>query len=66
MVTCEVVYPIASKKFKGQNGEQQEEVCFVDTTFFGRAGEVAQQYLRKGSKILIEGKLKFDQWSDQK
>jgi single-strand DNA-binding protein len=54
-----------SKKFKGQNGEQKEEVCFVDIIFFGRTGEVAQQYLRKGSKILIEGRLKFDQWTDQ-
>jgi single-strand DNA-binding protein len=54
-----------SKKYKGQAGEQKEEVCFVDVTFFGRTGEVAQQYLRKGSKVLIEGRLKFDQWTDQ-
>ena len=54
-----------SKKYKGQAGEQKEEVCFVDITFFGRTGEVAQQYLRKGSKVLIEGRLKFDQWTDQ-
>jgi single-strand DNA-binding protein len=37
----------------------------VDITFFGRSGEIANQYLRKGSKILIEGRLSFDQWSDQ-
>jgi len=53
-----------SRKFT-QNGEKKDEVCFVDITFFGRSAEVANQYLRKGSKILVEGRLKFDQWVDQ-
>lgn len=53
-----------SHKFT-QNGEKKEEVCFVDITFFGRSAEVANQFLRKGSKILVEGRLKFDQWVDQ-
>jgi single-strand DNA-binding protein len=53
-----------SRKFKSSTGEQKEEVCFIDLTFFGRTGEVAQQYLKKGSKILVEGRLVFDQWSD--
>lgn len=54
-----------SRKFKAQSGEQKEEVCFTDITFFGRSAEVAQQYLHKGSKILVEGRLVFDQWVDQ-
>ena len=54
-----------SRKFKSNTGEQKEEVCFVDITFFGRSSEIANQYLRKGSKILVEGKLVFEQWSDQ-
>ena len=53
-----------SRKFT-QNGEKKEEVCFVDITFFGRSAEIANQYLRKGSKILVEGRLNFDQWVDQ-
>ena len=53
-----------SRKFT-VNGEKKEETCFVDITFFGRSGEVANQYLRNGSKILVEGRLKFDQWVDQ-
>lgn len=53
-----------SRKFTS-NGEKKEEVCFVDITFFGRSAEVANQYLRKGSKILVEGRLNFEQWSDQ-
>ena len=38
---------------------------FIDITFFVRSAEVANQYLRKGSKILVEGRLQFDQWVDQ-
>jgi single-strand DNA-binding protein len=53
-----------SRKFS-TNGEKKEEVCFVDITFFGRSAEVANQYLRKGSKILVEGRLSFEQWVDQ-
>lgn len=53
-----------SRKFT-MNGEKKEETCFVDITFFGRSGEIANQYLRKGSKILVEGRLSFEQWVDQ-
>jgi len=53
-----------SRKFT-VNGEKREEVMFVDVTFFGRSAEVANQYLRKGSKILVEGRLNFEQWVDQ-
>jgi single-strand DNA-binding protein len=52
-----------SRKFTA-NGEKKEEVCFVDLTFFGKSGEIAHQYLKKGSKVLIEGRLLFEQWSD--
>jgi single-strand DNA-binding protein len=47
------------------NGERKEDTCFVDITFFGRSAEIANQYLQKGSKILVEGRLSFDQWTDQ-
>ena len=53
-----------SRKYTNNNGAQVEEVMFVDITFFGKIAEVANQYLRKGSKLLVEGRLKFDQWTD--
>ena len=56
---------IATTRKFTSNGEKKEEVCFVDITFFGRSAEVANQYLRKGSKILVEGRLNFEQWVDQ-
>lgn len=46
------------------NGEKREETCFIDITFFGKQAEIANQYLNKGSKVLVEGRLKFDQWTD--
>jgi single-strand DNA-binding protein len=56
---------IATTRKFTSNGEKKEEVCFVDITFFGRSAEVANQYLRKGSKVLVEGRLNFEQWVDQ-
>ena len=47
------------------NGEKKEDTCFIDIIFFGKGAEIANQYLRKGSKLLIEGRLKFEQWTDQ-
>ena len=53
-----------NKKFKNQMGEEKEEVMFIDITFFGRTAEVANQYLKKGSQVLVDGRLKLDQWTD--
>lgn len=55
----------STRKFKGGDGTMKEEVLFVDITFFGRTAEVANQYLKKGSKLLVEGRLKLDSWTDQ-
>jgi single-strand DNA-binding protein len=49
-------------KRKGKDGEMVEETTFVDVTLWGRNAEVAGEYLSKGSSVLIEGRLKLDQW----
>ncbi|MDX1808049.1 MAG: single-stranded DNA-binding protein [Sulfurospirillaceae bacterium] len=54
-----------NRKFKKQDGSMSEEVCFIDITFFGRTAEIANQYLNRGKKIMVEGRLKLDQWTDQ-
>lgn len=46
------------------NGEKRDETCFIDITFWGRTAEVANQYLSKGSKVLVDGRLKYEQWQD--
>ena len=54
-----------SYKYKNQSGQQKDEVCFLDFNIFGRSAEIANQYLRKGSKVLLEGRLVFEQWTAQ-
>ncbi|HXT41444.1 MAG TPA: single-stranded DNA-binding protein [Candidatus Angelobacter sp.] len=46
-------------------GEKKEEVTFVDVDVFGRTAENVGQYMRKGRPILIEGRLRLDQWDDK-
>ena len=45
-----------------RNNEWVEETTFVDITLWGRTAEVANQYLNKGSSVLVEGRLKLDTW----
>ncbi len=52
-------------RYRDRDGNQKEEVCFVDVAVFGRAGETINQYMGKGRPILIEGRLKLDQWTGQ-
>lgn len=52
-----------NRRFKGQNGEVKDETMFIDLTFWGRTAETTNQYFRKGSKILVEGRLVQEQWT---
>ena len=45
-----------------RNDQWVEETTFVDVTLWGRTAEVANEYLNKGSSVLIEGRLKMDSW----
>jgi single-strand DNA-binding protein len=54
-----------NRKFRTANGEDREEVTFVDITAFGKQAEVLNQYMSKGKPIFIEGRLKYDQWDDK-
>lgn len=52
-------------KYKSASGEQKEDVCFLDFTIFGKMAEIANQYLKKGSKVLLTGRLILEQWTTQ-
>ncbi len=54
-----------NRSWKNEAGEQQTEVTFVDVDAFGRQAEVIAQYLKKGRPVLVEGRLKLDQWEDK-
>ena len=51
-----------SRKYTTKDGEQREEAAFVDVVAYGRQAETIQRYFAKGKPILIEGRLKLDQW----
>lgn len=51
-----------SRKFKTAEGENRDETCFVGVTVWGRQAETCTEYLSKGSPVLIEGRLKYDEW----
>ena len=54
-----------SERWKDKNtGEQKEQVEWHRVVIFGRLAEIAEQYLKKGSKIFIEGKLQTRDWED--
>jgi single-strand DNA-binding protein len=54
-----------NRKWKDNNGENKQEVMFIDIATFGRSAEIANQYLKKGSQVLVEGRLTLNQWTDQ-
>ncbi|GHB99132.1 single-stranded DNA-binding protein [Cerasicoccus arenae] len=51
-----------NRQFTTKEGEQREEVAFIDVDSFGRSAEVISKYLSKGSPILVEGRLRLDKW----
>ena len=45
-----------------RTGEQRESVCYVEIEAWNRQAEIIGEYLKKGSPILVEGSLKFENW----
>jgi single-strand DNA-binding protein len=54
-----------NRTWRSETGEQKEEVTFVDVDAFGKQAETIGQYLKKGRPLLIEGRLRLDQWEDK-
>ena len=54
-----------NRTYQTREGERREETTFVDCEAWGRQAEVMSQYLSKGRPVMIEGRLKLDQWQDQ-
>lgn len=54
-----------NEKRKGADGQYVDKAHFFEVVAFGKQGEAINQYFRKGSRILIDGSLDFQQWQDQ-
>jgi single-strand DNA-binding protein len=51
-----------TESYKDKQGQKQEVTEWVNVVFFGKLAEIAGQYLKKGSKVYIEGKLKTEKY----
>jgi len=54
-----------SMAWKDQSGQPQEKTEWHRITFFGKLAEIASQYLKKGSKVYIEGRIETKKYQDQ-
>ncbi len=54
-----------SSNWKDRDGNQQERTEWHRVTFFGKLGEIAGEYLRKGSQVYVEGSIRYDKYTGQ-
>jgi single-strand DNA-binding protein len=54
-----------NRRWRGQDGQERTETCFVDCTMFGKRAEVIGKFFHKGTPIFIEGRLTFESWQGQ-
>lgn len=51
--------------YPGKNGNSEESTCFVDVVAWDKRAESCGEFLRKGSPVLVEGRLHVEQWKDK-
>lgn len=61
---CELRLAV-NRRFTNANGQEQDEVCFVDVVVWGKSATNCRQFLTKGSLVLVEGRLQLDTWEDR-
>ncbi|MDR2340993.1 MAG: single-stranded DNA-binding protein [Puniceicoccales bacterium] len=54
-----------SRQFRNADGSSREEVVFIEVDAFAKQAETIARHMTKGSPILVEGRLKLDQWESQ-
>ncbi len=54
-----------SEKWKSKSGEQQEHTEWHRISMFGKVAEVAGEYLKKGSPVYVEGRIRTRKWQDK-
>lgn len=55
----------ANHKYRKADKTLVEDVCFVDVEAWGSDADVASKYLKKGSGVMVEGRLKQNSWKDK-
>jgi single-strand DNA-binding protein len=58
-------FGIATNRFYTQNGEKKTEAEFHNITCFGKLADIAARYLKKGSLVFVEGRIKTNSWNNK-
>lgn len=64
-MSCARLGVAINRQFNDKDGNKREEVTFVDVDAFGKQAETIGKFFTKGKPILIEGRLKLDNWEDK-
>ncbi len=62
---CSFSIAINRSYYSSQDGSAREETCFVDVVSFGKSAVSVSKYFSKGKPILVEGRLRQDNWEDK-
>ena len=54
-----------NRVYRAASGEQKEDVSFIDCSAWGKLGEMIAQYAKKGSGVLVSGRLDQRSWEDK-
>lgn len=54
-----------NRVYRDSNGEQREDVSFIDCSAWGKLGEMINQYAKKGTGVLVSGRLDQRSWEDK-
>ena len=63
--TCTFTVAVNERRKNNNTGEWEDYPNFIDCVLFGSRGEKLNQYLTKGVKVAIEGKLRWSSWEDK-
>ncbi len=54
-----------NRRSRDREGNQRDEVCYVDVAAYGKTAEILSQYLKKGRPLLLEGRLRYRTWTNK-
>lgn len=54
-----------TEKYKDRNGQKQEETQWHNVSFFGKTAGVVEEYVKKGDRLYIEGKVTYRKYTDK-
>ena len=54
-----------NRSYKDSSGAQQDQVSYLDCVAWGKSAEIISQYIKKGSQLLVSGRLEQRSWEDK-